>query len=144
MSSWPGVIQFGTFFSVALSDSRCIIASGTSSWCNSFSMLSIHLVFLFQNCFASFASSFWCVLVHFSTECSLNFHWSLFLLLEFISVFSKSAFFRRYLLIYLFKLHGQSYLLVFFLSNLCVFFFPQHIRFVLQFLYVSFLSNFPF
>ena len=68
------VFTDSVFFSVALSDSRCIITSGASSSpCTSFSMLFIHSPFplcsftshiLLQNCFSSFASGYLYVLVH--------------------------------------------------------------------------------
>ena len=46
MPSGPGVFQFGTFLSVALSDSTCIFALVPStSPCSSFSILFIHPVF---------------------------------------------------------------------------------------------------
>ena len=68
MSSWPGVFQFVTFLSIALSDLRCMSTSGLSSslW-NPFSTLFILSAFLsfsfgsntlLQNWFASFESGF--------------------------------------------------------------------------------------
>ena len=47
MPSYPGVFQFDTFLSVALSESRCIFAFGASSSpSNSFPVLLIHSAFL--------------------------------------------------------------------------------------------------
>ena len=64
--SWPSVLQFSTFLSVALNESRGIFALGpSSSSCSYFSLLFIHSAFLqwslgfhilFQNCVALFGS----------------------------------------------------------------------------------------
>ena len=79
MPSWPDVFQFGTFFSVALNDFKCIIARRpSSSPCNCFSMLFIHSGFslcssrshiLLQSYFTSFASGCWYILEHSPPRC---------------------------------------------------------------------------
>ena len=69
----PGVFQFGTFFSVALSESRCMSALGPSSRpCNSFFMFihssfllcSFRYLILHLNCFVFLSSSRWYASVH--------------------------------------------------------------------------------
>ena len=81
MPSWP--VVFLTFLSVAPNDYGCIFTSEPSSCpCNSFFKLFIDSVFplcsfcshyLLQNCFPSFTSVCWFVLMHSSPTCWLNF-----------------------------------------------------------------------
>ena len=79
MPSWPGVFQSGSFLNVFLNESRGMSALKPSlSPCNSLFMLHIHSAFLvwsfcsyilLQNCWVSFASCCWFVLVYSPLTC---------------------------------------------------------------------------
>ena len=83
MPSWPCVFQFSTLFRVAMSNSTCLFASGSSSSpcgsifhiINSFGIFLMLFLFIYfsSNVFGSFASGCWFILVHFPPACYYNF-----------------------------------------------------------------------
>ena len=93
----PGVFQFRSFSSVALSESRCIFPLElSSSPCNSFFMSFIHSGFLLcslrsniflQNCFISYAFSCLYVFVYSPPTCGQNFFFFRYLWISFFFFF---------------------------------------------------------
>ena len=103
--SQPWVFQFGIFLSVALSDSRCMSATGPfSSTCNSFFMLFIQSAFLW----CSFCSL---ILLPLHPVVNLSSRILLKLVGRIFFRYFGMPYFWQYLLIYLFKLYCLTCLL---------------------------------
>ena len=93
MPSRPGIFQFGTFLSVALSESLCIFDFGSSlSPSNSFPMLLVHSDFLLYSLHSQyFTLKLFCFLV---IQLLVCFHaFSSHLLVEFFSLFWNILFY---------------------------------------------------